>query len=89
MSQEATIGSNGALIGKEVEVIDKYVSDVTRFNFDTKKYFSSLLGQCSSSIEQSLVREKDYKDIREKSDSIALIIVINPMNLDPLVGGSD
>ena len=65
------------------------MSDVTKFNFDTKKSFCSLLGQCSLSIEQSLAREKDYKDIREKSDSIALIIVINSMNLDPLVGGSD
>ena len=88
--QEATIGLNSVLIGKEVEVIDKdgeayveyqlylkqYLSDGTKFNSDIEKLFSLLLGQCSPSMEQSLAGEKNFKDIKEKSDSIALIQVI-------------
>ena len=88
--QEATIGLNNILIRKEVEVIDKdgesyveyqlylkqYLSDVTKFNSDIEKLFNLLLGQCSPSMELSLAGEKNYKNIKEKSDSIVLIKVI-------------
>jgi len=88
--QEATIGLNSVLIGKEVEVIDKdgeayveyqlylkqYLSDGTKFNSDIEKLFSLLLGQCSPSMEQSLAGEKNFKNIKEKSGSITLIKVI-------------
>ena len=88
--QFTTVGENSILEGREVNVVDKdceefteyqinlkqYISDVENFHSDLEKCFSLLPGQCSPSMEQTLAGEKDYQTIKEQSDSIGLIKMI-------------
>ena len=88
--QVATIGEDSKMVGKEVVVIDKdgeeyveyqinlkqYMTDLNKFNSDLIKIFSLLIGQCSPSMEQSLAGEKEFSIIKEKSESIPLIKMI-------------
>ena len=52
--------------------LKQYMTDVTKFNSFFENSFSLLLGGCSPAMEQSLVGEKDYKVMKEISNSISL-----------------
>ena len=88
--QVVTIREDSKIMGKEVTFIDKdgeayseyslylkqYMTDLTKFNSDLEKAFSIIIGQCSPAMEQSLAGEKEFKNIKETSETIGLIKMI-------------
>jgi len=52
------------------------MTDVTKFNSEIEKCCSLLLGKYGPAMEQSLAGEKYYKIIKETSNSISFIKVI-------------
>ena len=80
-----TIEVSGASVNKKV--IDKdckeyveyqlemkqYVSDKAKYHNDLQKCFNIIMGQCSPAIEQDLKAQPTYKGIKDKSDSISLL----------------
>ena len=85
--QVTTVGEGSNMVGKEVTCIDKdseayieyflhlkqYMTDLTKFNLDLETYFSIIIGQCSPVMEQSFAGEKEFKNIKETSETIDLI----------------
>ena len=85
--QEATLGSDSKLVGKLVKVLDKdgedfvtyqiqlkqYIGDLAKYTDNLEKCFSVILGQCSPAMEQSLESDTKYKTVKQESDSIELI----------------
>ena len=91
--QEATPGDASVLRGVEREVIDKdsdaffeyqeemkrYVSDKARYTKDMQDCFNIIIGQCSPAIEQCLESEDTFSNIKETSNSIELMKLIEKL----------
>ena len=85
--QVGSIGDNSVLTGEEKEVVDtdsenfleyqlqlkQYVSDKSKYTDDLQKCFSMIIGQCSPAVEQNLEADDSYAAIKESSNSIELI----------------
>ena len=56
--------------------LKQYPGNSNKFNGDLKKCYSLLIGQCSPTMEQIVSGDKDFKAIKEKSDSIGLLKLI-------------
>ena len=83
----AILGSDSKLVGQVRSVLDRdgeafityqielkqYVGDVAKYKDNLEKCFSTIIGQCSPAIEQSLESQDKFKDVKEKSDSVELI----------------
>ena len=54
----------------------KYICRTTKLDDDIQQIFNIVLGQCSSSIEQTLSIVKGYKLMKDEADSIKLIKTI-------------
>jgi len=84
---EATVGDNSAIRGIEKDVLDREDIDDVEYQIELKQYksdkkiykenlqkcFTIIMGQCSPSMERALESEVMCKDMKEKSDSISLI----------------
>ena len=91
--QEPTPGDSSVMRGVEREVIDRdsddffeyqeelkrYVSDKARYVKDMQNCFSIIIGQCSPAVEQNLESEDTFKDIKNRSDSIALMKLLEKL----------
>ena len=91
--QEPTAGPDSKLQGVEKEVIDKdsedfleyqlelkqYVTDKAKYNDDIQICFNLIMGQCSPSVEQNLEADESFAQLKESSDSIGLMRLLETL----------
>ena len=91
--QEATPGDNSMFVGVERTIIDKdseeyleyqvelkqYITDKTKYRDDMHKCFNIVMGQCSPAVEQNLEAEETFSNLKNKSDSIGLIKLLEKL----------
>ena len=88
--QVATEGDDSILKGEVKSVVDKdgeefimyqiqlkqYLADASKYNENLERCFGIIMGQCSPSMEQSLMANENFVELKSKSDSIGLIKLI-------------
>ena len=57
--------------------LKQYSENSNKLNGDLDKYYIFLIGQYSLIMEQSLLEKKDFKEIKENSDSIFFLKLID------------
>ena len=56
--------------------MNQYIEDTSNFNGNLKKWYRLPIEKCGSSMDRTLLGDKNFKQIKETSDSIGLFKVI-------------